>query len=114
MQALTHCAESQIYELVTDMSLILYGLLPRFSVAPLSLVHLGLYRFWVMIITAIGQGVVAALPGLNLFVVSGLTGKSILRISAGTAPFVFFMVFAVVLIAIIPALSTTLLPNIYK
>ena len=114
MQALTKCAESQIYERVMDMYPILYGLTPRVSVARLSLVHLGLYRFWVMIITAIGQGVIAALPGLNLFVVSGLTGKSILRISPVTAPLVFFMVFAVVLIAIILALSTTLLPNIYK
>jgi TRAP-type C4-dicarboxylate transport system permease large subunit len=52
--------------------------------------------------------------GLNLFVVSGLTGESILRIAARAVPFVFFMLIVVLLIAYVPALSTSLLPDIYK
>ena len=52
--------------------------------------------------------------GLNLFVVSGITGESILKIAARAVPFVFFMLIVVLMIADIPAISTTLLPDIYK
>ncbi|RPG34411.1 MAG: TRAP transporter large permease subunit [Gammaproteobacteria bacterium TMED243] len=113
MQALTQCPESSINELVMNMSLNQSALSSRFSVAPLSWVHFAICRFW-MIITALGLRFVTAPLGLSLFVVSGLTGKSILRISARATPFVFFMLFVVILIACIPALSTTLLPDFYK
>lgn len=52
--------------------------------------------------------------GLNLFVVSGLTGESILKIASRAVPFVFFMLLVVLLIAFIPAISTTMLPDVYK
>ena len=52
--------------------------------------------------------------GLNLFVVSGITGESILKIAARAIPFVLCMFFVVLLIAYIPAISTTFLPKIYK
>lgn len=48
--------------------------------------------------------------GLNLFVVSGLTGESILRISSRAVPFVLFMLMVVLLIAFLPAVSTLMLP----
>ncbi|MBU2531589.1 MAG: TRAP transporter large permease [Alphaproteobacteria bacterium] len=71
-------------------------------------------QFCVMMITALGVGFITPPLGLNLFVVSGLTGESILKIAARAVPFVFFMLIVVLLIAYIPAISTTLLPAAYK
>ena len=71
-------------------------------------------QFCVMMITTLGVGFITPPLGLNLFVVSGLTGESILKIAARAVPFVFFMLLVVLLIAYIPAVSTTLLPATYK
>jgi TRAP-type C4-dicarboxylate transport system permease large subunit len=71
-------------------------------------------QFCVMMITALGVGFITPPLGLNLFVVSGLTGESILKIAARAIPFVFFMLIVVLLIAYFPAISTTLLPATYQ
>jgi tripartite ATP-independent transporter DctM subunit len=71
-------------------------------------------QFCIMMITALGVGFITPPLGLNLFVVSGITGESILRIASRAVPFVFFMLLVVLLIAYLPAISTTLLPDIYK
>ncbi|NIZ63452.1 C4-dicarboxylate ABC transporter [Sedimentitalea sp. CY04] len=71
-------------------------------------------QFCIMMITALGVGFITPPLGLNLFVVSGITGESILKIAARAVPFVFFMLMVVLLIAYVPAISTTLLPDIYK
>ena len=71
-------------------------------------------QFCVMMITALGVGFITPPLGLNLFVVSGLTGDSILKIAARAVPFVFFMLLVVLLIAYFPAVSTVLLPEAYK
>ena len=71
-------------------------------------------QFCIMMITALGVGFITPPLGLNLFVVSGITGESILRIAWRAVPFVFFMLIVVLLIAFIPAISTTMLPDIYK
>jgi tripartite ATP-independent transporter DctM subunit len=71
-------------------------------------------QFCIMMITALGVGFITPPLGLNLFVVSGITGESILKIAWRAIPFVFFMLLVVLMIAYIPALSTTLLPDIYK
>ncbi|MDP2120217.1 MAG: TRAP transporter large permease [Hoeflea sp.] len=71
-------------------------------------------QFCVMMITALGVGFITPPLGLNLFVVSGITGESILRIAWRAVPFVGFMLIVVLLIAFVPALSTSLLPDIYK
>jgi len=71
-------------------------------------------QFCIMMITSLGVGFITPPLGLNLFVVSGLTGESILKIAARAVPFVFFMLLVVLLIAYVPAVSTTLLPDIYK
>lgn len=71
-------------------------------------------QFCVMMITALGVGFITPPLGLNLFVVSGLTGESILKIAGRALPFVFFMLLVVLLIAFVPALSTALLPDIYR
>ncbi|MGB5870443.1 MAG: TRAP transporter large permease [Albidovulum sp.] len=71
-------------------------------------------QFCIMMISALGVGFITPPLGLNLFVVAGITGESILKIAWRAVPFVFFMLIVVVLIAFIPAISTTFLPDIYK
>ena len=71
-------------------------------------------QFCIMMITSLGVGFITPPLGLNLFVVSGLTGESILKIAARAVPFVFFMLIVVLLIAYVPAVSTSLLPDIYR
>ena len=71
-------------------------------------------QFSIMMITALGVGFITPPLGLNLFVVSGITGESILKIAWRAVPFVFFMLIVVLMIAFIPPISTTMLPDIYK
>jgi len=71
-------------------------------------------QFCIMMITALGVGFITPPLGLNLFVVSGLTGESILKIAARAVPFVFFMLLVVLLIAFVPAVSTSLLPEMLR
>ncbi len=71
-------------------------------------------QFCIMMITALGVGFITPPMGLNLFVVSGLTGESILKIAARAVSFVIFMLMVLLLIAYLPVLSTLLLPDIYK
>ena len=71
-------------------------------------------QFCVMMITALGVGFITPPLGLNLFVVSGITGESVLKIAARAVPFVCFMLGVVLLIAYVPDISTTLLPDAYK
>jgi tripartite ATP-independent transporter DctM subunit len=71
-------------------------------------------QFCIMMITALGVGFITPPLGLNLFVVSGITGESILKIAWRAIPFVLCMLVVVLLIAFIPAISTTFLPEIYK
>ena len=71
-------------------------------------------QFCIMMITALGVGFITPPLGLNLFVVSGITGESILKIAYWAVPFVFFMLVVTILIAYVPVISTVLLPDIYK
>jgi len=71
-------------------------------------------QFCIMMITALGVGFITPPLGLNLFVVSGITGESILRIAYRAVPFVLFMLVVTLLIAYIPAISTSLLPEVYR
>ena len=71
-------------------------------------------QFCVMMITTLGVGFITPPLGLNLFVVSGLTGESILRIARRAVPFMLSMLAVVLLIAYVPAITTFLLPAAYK
>ncbi len=71
-------------------------------------------QFCIMMITALGVGFITPPLGLNLFVVSGITGESILKIAYRAIPFVFFMLLVTLLIAYVPALSTSLLPELSR
>jgi tripartite ATP-independent transporter DctM subunit len=71
-------------------------------------------QFCIMMITTLGVGFITPPLGLNLFVVSGLTGESILKIAKQAVPFVLSMLAVTLLIAFVPEMTTMLLPDIYK
>ena len=67
-----------------------------------------------MMITALGRRVHHAAAGPQSVRGFGLTGESILKIAGRAVPFVFFMLLVVLLIAYLPEISTTLLPDSYQ
>jgi tripartite ATP-independent transporter DctM subunit len=71
-------------------------------------------QFCIMMITTLGVGFITPPLGLNLFVVSGLTGESIMKIAKQALPFAFSMLMVVLLIAFVPEVTTVLLPAAYK
>jgi len=71
-------------------------------------------QFCIMMITTLGVGFITPPLGLNLFVVSGLTGESILKIAKRALPFALSMLAVVLLIAFVPQTTTFLLPQAYK
>jgi C4-dicarboxylate transporter DctM subunit len=66
-------------------------------------------HFCIFMITALGIGFITPPLGLNLFVVSGVTGTSVLAISRHAVVFVLTMLVIVLLLAFVPALSLWLL-----
>lgn len=71
-------------------------------------------QFCVLMITTLGVGFITPPLGLNLFVVAGITGESILRIARQAVPFVLSMLVIALFIAFVPELTTVLLPEAYK
>ena len=69
-------------------------------------------QFCIMMITALGVGFITPPLGLNLFVISGITGESVLKIAARATPYVLGMLVVVLLIAYVPAISTVFLSNV--
>ncbi len=66
-------------------------------------------HFCIFMITSLGIGFITPPLGLNLFVLSGVTGTPVLSISRFAVYFVFSMLLVVFLIMLIPALSLWLL-----
>jgi tripartite ATP-independent transporter DctM subunit len=62
-------------------------------------------HFCIMMVTALGVGFITPPLGLNLFVVSGLTGTPILKIAGKAIPYVIAMFCVVLLLAFVPGLS---------
>jgi tripartite ATP-independent transporter DctM subunit len=62
-------------------------------------------HFCIMMVTALGVGFITPPLGLNLFVVSGITGTPILSIARYAIPFVIAMMSVVLLLAFVPSLS---------
>jgi tripartite ATP-independent transporter DctM subunit len=77
---------------------------------PLAL-EIGMHEihFCIFMITALGIGFITPPLGLNLFVVSGVTGTSVMEISRYAVTFVFTMLIVVLILAFVPALSLWLL-----
>ncbi|EPJ44173.1 MAG: TRAP-type C4-dicarboxylate transport system large permease component [Osedax symbiont Rs2] len=68
-------------------------------------------QFCIMMITALGVGFITPPLGLNLFVVSGISGTSVLKIASYAVPFVLSMLSIVLLLAFIPELSMWAIPD---
>ncbi len=62
-------------------------------------------HFCIMMVTSLGVGFITPPLGLNLFVVSGLTGTPILKVAGKAVPYVLAMLFVVLLLAFVPELS---------
>jgi len=62
-------------------------------------------HFCIFMVTALGVGFITPPLGLNLFVLSGLTGEPVLKIAGRAIPFVVAMLVVVLLLAFIPWLS---------
>ncbi len=75
-------------------------LLPLAQEIGMSEIH-----FCIMMVTALGAGFITPPFGLNLFVVSSLTGTPILPIAVRAVPYVLALLSVVILIAFIPQLS---------
>jgi len=77
---------------------------------PLAL-EIGMHEvhFCIFMITALGIGFITPPLGLNLFVVSGVTGESVMSISRYAIYFVLTMLVVVLILAFVPALSLWLL-----
>jgi C4-dicarboxylate transporter DctM subunit len=65
-------------------------------------------HFCVFMITSLGLGFITPPMGLNLFVMSGLTGVSITSIARRAVPFVITMVIVSIAVGFVPALSLAL------
>jgi len=63
-------------------------------------------HFCIMMVTSLGVGFITPPLGLNLFVVSGLTGTPILKVAGKAVPYVLAMFCVVLLLAFVPELST--------
>ncbi|MEE4242724.1 MAG: TRAP transporter large permease [Desulfopila sp.] len=66
-------------------------------------------HFCIFMITALGVGFITPPMGLNLFVLSGVTGTSVMAISRHAVIYVLAMLITVLVIAFVPALSLWLL-----
>jgi tripartite ATP-independent transporter DctM subunit len=62
-------------------------------------------HFCVFMITSLGLGFITPPMGLNLFVMSGLTGTSIMAIARRAVPFVITMVAISIVVGLVPGLS---------
>ena len=62
-------------------------------------------HFCIFMVTALGVGFITPPLGLNLFVLSGLTGEKILPIAGKAVPFVLAMLVVVLMLGFIPLLS---------
>ena len=62
-------------------------------------------HFCIFMVTALGVGFITPPLGLNLFVLSGLTGESVLLIARRAVPYVLSMLVVVLFLAFVPELS---------
>jgi tripartite ATP-independent transporter DctM subunit len=62
-------------------------------------------HFCIFMVTSLGVGFITPPLGLNLFVLSGLTGESVLAIAKRAVPYVLAMLVVVLLLAFVPTLS---------
>lgn len=68
-------------------------------------------QFCIMMVTSLGVGFITPPLGLNLFVISGITGEAVLRIASRVGPYVIGMLVVVLIVAYIPLVSTIFLSS---
>jgi tripartite ATP-independent transporter DctM subunit len=68
-------------------------------------------QFCIFMVTSLGVGFITPPLGLNLFVLSGLTGQSVLGIARHAVPYVLAMLVVVLLLAFIPEISLWAIPE---
>ena len=68
-------------------------------------------QFCIFMVTSLGVGFITPPLGLNLFVLSGLTGQSVLGIARRAVPYVLAMLVVVLLLAFVPQLSLWAIPE---
>lgn len=66
-------------------------------------------HFCIFMVTSLGIGFITPPLGLNLFVISGITGQPVLSIAAKAFPFVLAMIVVALILAFVPQLSLFLL-----
>ena len=93
-----------VMEAVPNIVLIAPVLLPLAREIGMDDIH-----FCVMMVTSLGIGFITPPIGLNLFVISGVTGEPILKVARHAAPFVFSMLLVALVLAFVPELSLALL-----
>jgi TRAP-type C4-dicarboxylate transport system permease large subunit len=62
-------------------------------------------HFCIFMVTSLGIGFITPPLGLNLFVISGITGQPVLAIAARAVPFVLAMLVVAMLLAFVPQIS---------
>jgi C4-dicarboxylate transporter, DctM subunit len=62
-------------------------------------------HFSIFMVTSLGIGFITPPLGLNLFVISGITGQPVLSIAAKAVPFVFAMLLVALVLAFVPQIS---------
>ncbi len=67
--------------------------------------HIDLVHYGIIMVLAIEFGFLTPPFGLNLFVAMGLTGKSLLYVARAVLPFLFLLLFCMLLVNFIPKLS---------
>ncbi|MXW47862.1 MAG: TRAP transporter large permease [Gammaproteobacteria bacterium] len=93
-----------VMEAVPNIVLIAPVLYPLSQQIGMNEVH-----FCILMVTSLGIGFITPPIGLNLFVISGVTGESILNVAKYVFPYVFAMMCVAILIAFVPELSLVLL-----
>ena len=93
-----------VMEAVPNIVLIAPVLYPLSQQIGMNEVH-----FCILMVTSLGIGFITPPIGLNLFVISGVTGESILNVAKYVFPYVFAMLCVAILIAFVPELSLVLL-----
>lgn len=95
-----------VMEAVPNIVLISPVLLPLAREIGMDDIH-----FCIIMVTALGIGFVTPPIGLNLFVISGVTGEPILRVARQAFPYVISMSAVALVLAFVPEFSLILLPK---
>ena len=92
-----------VMEAVPNIVLIAPVLYPLSQQIGMDQVH-----FCILMVTSLGIGFITPPIGLNLFVISGVTGESILDVAKYVFPYVFAMLCVAILVAFVPEVSLVL------